>query len=178
GAGTQAPGGAGTQAPGGAGVHVPGGAGAQASGGAGVHVPGGAGAQAPGGAGAQVDGGAGETILEGEVLAKRPGAAGRTPALPPGTHRLQDVTATLGHGAARLAVRGGRLARRHPLESIAIVLIGVGGLIFPFPFWLLGGVLAIWSRIWNVGDKWAALAGPPGFALAGTVITALILGGA
>ena len=55
----------------------------------------------------------------------------------------------LGHGVAQLAVGAARLARRYPLESIAVVLLGVGGLIFPFPFWLLGGLLAIWSRVWQ-----------------------------
>jgi hypothetical protein len=70
-----------------------------------------------------------------------------------------------------------RLARRYPLESVAVVLLGIGGLILPFPFWLLGGLLAIWSRLWNTRDKWIALAGPPGIALVGTVVTALIVGG-
>jgi hypothetical protein len=85
--------------------------------------------------------------------------------------------ATLAVGAARLAVGAARLARRYPLESIAVVLLGVGGLIFPFPFWLLGGLLALWSRIWDTRDKWIALAGPPAIALLGTAVTALIIGG-
>ncbi len=100
-----------------------------------------------------------------------------TSALSHRTHKLQDAMAMLGHGVAQLAVGAARLARRYPLESIAVVLLGVGGLIFPFPFWLLGGLLAIWSRLWDTRDKWIALAGPVAFALAGTVITALIIGG-
>ena len=69
------------------------------------------------------------------------------------------------------------MARRSPLETIAILLLGVGGFLYPFPFWLLGGLLALWSRIWNSQDKWIALAGPLAIAFVGTVVTALIIGG-
>jgi hypothetical protein len=70
-----------------------------------------------------------------------------------------------------------RLIRRQPLESASVILLGIGGLILPFPFWLLGGLLAIWSRVWHTGEKWIALAGPPVFALLGTVVIAVIVGG-
>jgi len=53
------------------------------------------------------------------------------------------------------------LARKHPLETVAVVLLGVGGLILPFPFWLIGGLVALRSRVWDARDKWIALAGPP-----------------
>jgi hypothetical protein len=52
------------------------------------------------------------------------------------------------------------LARKHPLEAVSVVLLGVGGLIFPFPFWLIGGLVALKSRRWDARDKWMALAGP------------------
>jgi hypothetical protein len=90
---------------------------------------------------------------------------------------VRGTAAALGRGAARLAVGAGRLARQYPLESAAVVLLGIGGLIFPFPFWLLGGLLALWSRTWNAHDKWIALGGPPAIALVGTVVIALIIGG-
>jgi hypothetical protein len=67
------------------------------------------------------------------------------------------------------------LARKNPLEAVAIVLLGVGGLIFPVhpvPVWLLGGLLALRSRRWDKRDKWLALAGPVGFA----VICLVLLG--
>ncbi len=67
------------------------------------------------------------------------------------------------------------LARNHPPEAVAVVLLGVGGLIFPVhpvPLWLLGGLLALRSRVWDKRDKWLALAGPVGFAL----ICLLLLG--
>ncbi len=53
------------------------------------------------------------------------------------------------------------LARKHPLEAVAVVLLGLGGLILPFPFWLIGGLVALRSRRWDARDKWIALGGPP-----------------
>ena len=53
------------------------------------------------------------------------------------------------------------LARKHPLEAVSVILLGVGGLILPFPFWLIGGLVALRSRRWDARDKWIALAGPP-----------------
>jgi hypothetical protein len=58
------------------------------------------------------------------------------------------------------------LARKHPLEIVCVVLIGVGGLIFPFPLWLIGGLAALRSRRWDARDKRVALLGPPLFAVA------------
>jgi hypothetical protein len=52
------------------------------------------------------------------------------------------------------------LARKHPLEAVSVILLGVGGLILPFPFWLIGGLVALRSRRWDARDKWMALAGP------------------
>ena len=64
------------------------------------------------------------------------------------------------------------LARKHPLEAVSVVLLGVGGLILPFPFWLIGGLVALRSRRWDARDKWMALAGPPLFTLAVLLIRA------
>ena len=69
------------------------------------------------------------------------------------------------------------LARKHPLEAVAVVLLGVGGLILPFPFWLIGGLVALKSRRWDARDKWAALAGPPLIALAVLIIRAADVAG-
>ena len=54
---------------------------------------------------------------------------------------------------------------------------GVGGLLYPFPFWLLGAVVAVMSRFFVPRDKWIALAGPAVIALLGTLVTALIIRG-
>ncbi len=64
------------------------------------------------------------------------------------------------------------LARKHPLEAVSIVLLGLGGLILPFPFWPIGWLVSIKSRRWDARDKWMALAGPPLFTLAVLVIRA------
>jgi hypothetical protein len=110
---------------------------------------------------------------------RRPGE--ETPALARGTHALRGAAATLGNGAVDLALDAAELARRYKLETAAVLLLGISAFIFVFPYWLvvalLGGVVAIWSLIWNARDKWVALAGPPVIALAGTIVAALIIGG-
>jgi predicted outer membrane lipoprotein len=67
--------------------------------------------------------------------------------------------ATLGAGTRKvvryLAVR----ARQRPLETTAVVLIGLGGAVYP-PVWLLGAVLALASRVWDARDKWLGLVIP------------------
>ena len=103
--------------------------------------------------------------------------AGATPAGPTGPPTLRGAAAMLGRRLEELAWDLARLARRQPLESAAVVLLGIGGLILPFPLWLLGGLLTIWSRIWMTRDKWIAIIGPPVFALVGTLVIAVIIGG-
>jgi hypothetical protein len=75
---------------------------------------------------------------------------------PPLSRRRPPVAAPLGEAWA--------LARKYPLEAVSIVLLGVGGLIFPFPipfpFWLIGGIIALRSWRWDARDKWMALTGP------------------
>jgi hypothetical protein len=69
------------------------------------------------------------------------------------------------------------LSRRHLLESVAVVLIGLGGAILPFPFWLAGAVVAIFSRLWDGKDKVAAFGGPVLVDLVGAVVSAFLIGG-
>ncbi|HUB37771.1 MAG TPA: hypothetical protein VMA72_02860 [Streptosporangiaceae bacterium] len=62
----------------------------------------------------------------------------------------------------RAAAALGRLAgwaRRNKVEAVAVVLLGIGGSIFP-PVWLLGAAVALASRLWDLRDKWLALAVP------------------
>jgi hypothetical protein len=70
-----------------------------------------------------------------------------------------------------------QLARGHLVESVAVVLIGLGGAILPFPFWLAGVVVALFSRLWDGRDKVAAIGGPVLVALLGAVVSALFMGG-
>jgi hypothetical protein len=61
-----------------------------------------------------------------------------------------------------------KLARDHPTEALAVVLLGLGGAIFP-PVWLLGVIAALASRAWDYRDKWIGLAGPVLLLVVGTV---------
>jgi hypothetical protein len=90
---------------------------------------------------------------------------------------LRDAATWAARGIARQAKVAATLSRRHPLEITAIVLLGLGGLLFPFPFWLLGAIVAMISRFFHPRDKWFALLGPPLIALLGSVVTAVIAGG-
>jgi len=185
GTGTPASGGAaagdaGTHAPGETRALPPGGSETPPSGAAGAPAPGDAGTQTPGGISPRaLSAGPGESAQHPPAAASagHGAAAGDTSPLSRGGDTLRDVTATLGRGAGRLALGAARMARRSPLETIAILLLGVGGFLYPFPFWLLGGLLALWSRTWNAQDKWIALAGPLAIAFVGTLVTALIIGG-
>jgi hypothetical protein len=110
-----------------------------------------------------------------------PPAEEETSALSRGARALRGAAVTLGNGAVDLALDAADLARRQKLETAAVLLLGISGFIFVFPFWLLvallGGVVAIWSQIWNPRDKWVGLAGPPVIALVGVMVAALIIGG-
>jgi len=94
---------------------------------------------------------------------------------------LRTAAAALGHGAARLAMNAARLARRYPLETAAVMLLALGGLVFPFPYWLfgglLGGLLSIRSPMWLARDKWVAVVGPVVIMIAGTILAAVVTGG-
>ena len=70
-----------------------------------------------------------------------------------------------------------QLARAHKLESIAVVVLGLGGLILPFPFWAAGALVATFSKLFDLRDKTVAWIGPALFALVGSVVTALFVGG-
>jgi hypothetical protein len=49
--------------------------------------------------------------------------------------------------------------RRRPLEASAVVLLGLGGAIYP-PVWLVGAAVTLASRLWDGRDKWLGLALP------------------
>ncbi len=72
-------------------------------------------------------------------------------------------------------------ARRNPLETIAVILLGLGGVIYP-PVWLLGAIFALacpappppaqtrsrGSGVWDYRDKWIGLAVPVVLLVVGT----------
>jgi hypothetical protein len=77
-------------------------------------------------------------------------------------------------------VHGARLARQYPLETAAVTLLAIGGLILPFPYWvfggLLGALLTIWSPVWLARDRWIAVVGPFVIVIVGTILAAMITG--
>ncbi len=75
-----------------------------------------------------------------------------------------------GRGAAGLALVLGR-ARRSPVEAVAIILLGLGGAIYP-PVWLLGALVALAhrSKVWDYRDKWAGVAAPLLLLVVGTAL--------
>jgi hypothetical protein len=86
--------------------------------------------------------------------------------------------------AAEVAARKAAGAwRRHPLEAISVALMVVAGLAYPFPVWwagflvwLAGAACTTFSRLWDLWDKWVAIAGPVVVVVVGTVLV-LALGG-
>jgi hypothetical protein len=56
--------------------------------------------------------------------------------------------------------------RRTPLEASAVLLLGLGGVIYP-PVWLVGAIVALASRLWDYKDKWVGLAIPLVLTLVG-----------
>ena len=80
-------------------------------------------------------------------------------------------------GAETFTANARRLARENLLESVAILLLGLGGLILPFPFWPIGAIVALFSRLWDVKDKSIAVTGPLLVTLALSLIAAPFVGG-
>ena len=68
------------------------------------------------------------------------------------------------------------LVRSHPLETVAVLLLGVGGLILPF-LWIPGALVALASRVWDARDKWLALLGTPLFLLVALLMAGVLVGG-
>lgn len=110
-----------------------------------------------------------------------PSAAGPSAAGPPrpasereGTDQPGGHRPSVAPAPAPPTVRA--LARSHPLETVAILLLGVGGLILPF-LWIAGGLVAVASRVWDARDKWLALLGTPLFLFAGLLAAGVLVGG-
>jgi len=64
------------------------------------------------------------------------------------------------------------MVRRHPVECAALAVLGVGGLVDPFPLWMLGSLAVLVSRLWDTRDKLIAVAVPMAVALLGAIMLA------
>jgi hypothetical protein len=89
--------------------------------------------------------------------------------------RLAGRLRTLAGGLARVAGSTGAAFRTWPLESSAILLLGLGGLIYP-PVWLAGAITALLSRRWDRRDKWIGLAVPVLLVIVGSVLVVAVGG--
>jgi hypothetical protein len=100
-------------------------------------------------------------------------SAGRDGARPSGQ---QDLQAAASAAARRVARALAAWAKRHPLESAAVVVLGLGGLIYP-PVWLMGAVIAMPSKIWDIRDKWVGMGFPFLLVIVAAVADATLAGG-
>ena len=94
-------------------------------------------------------------------------AAGAEPGGPPGPGG--DFLGTAGVAVGRTVQGVIQWGRRHPLEAVAVVLLGLGGLISP-PIWLIGALVATFSKAWSISDKWIGLALPVFLVIVGIVV--------
>jgi hypothetical protein len=67
--------------------------------------------------------------------------------------------------------------RQHRLEVIAVALLAIAGLIFPYPIWVIGFLLwligssvVLSSKLWSRVDKWLTVPGLLALVIVGTAI--------
>jgi len=59
------------------------------------------------------------------------------------------------------------VVRRYRTEVLALILLGPGGLLLPFPIWLVGAAIGLTSWAWSRAEKVIGLGGPLILTLAG-----------
>ncbi|HEX9034846.1 MAG TPA: hypothetical protein VF834_23630 [Streptosporangiaceae bacterium] len=89
--------------------------------------------------------------------------------------RLAAVSDAAADLLSRLVRRLAWIGRQYKPEAAAVVLLGVGGAMFP-PLWLLGTAVAVPSRTWDVRDKWLGIVLPVLAVLVGTALI-IVFGG-
>ncbi len=88
---------------------------------------------------------------------------------------LGGAGGALAASLSRLGSELREVATRDWLEAIALVLLGLGGAVYP-PIWLIGVLVALISRKWDRRDKWLGLAGPVLLVIFGATLV-MVLGG-
>jgi len=83
--------------------------------------------------------------------------------------RRAVIGAAAGRRLKRLGVALLTIAVRDRLETLGILLLGLGGAIYQ-PIWLIGAVMAMTSKKWDLRDKWLGLALPVLAVLIGTAL--------
>jgi hypothetical protein len=90
-------------------------------------------------------------------------------------HRLVGATKASAGLVGRAVTTAIEIARRNPLELMAVLVLGIGGAVYP-PIWLVGVLLALVSKKWSVNDKLLGVVLPIVVVIIGTVLT-LVFGG-
>jgi hypothetical protein len=88
---------------------------------------------------------------------------------------LADLGSAIGARLARLGTELLTVVARDRLEAVAILLLGLGGAVYP-PIWLIGVLVALSSRKWDHRDKWLGLGLPIPLVVFGATMV-LLLGG-
>jgi hypothetical protein len=96
-------------------------------------------------------------------------APGIEPEPPAEPSRLQVIGAAGGRRLRRIGAALLTIAVRDRLEAMAVVLLGLGGAIYQ-PIWLIGAVMVMASKKWDLRDKWLGLALPVLAVLIGTAL--------
>jgi hypothetical protein len=76
---------------------------------------------------------------------------------------------------SRIAAGAMEISLNNKTEIIAVVLLGIGGAIWP-PIWILGAALALASKKWDIADKFFGVTLPVLLVIVGTVAI-VVLGG-
>src|SRR5262249_8474144 len=88
---------------------------------------------------------------------------------------LSQRAGAAARGLARFGSALVAIALRAPLETIAVLVLGLGAALYP-PGWLIGALIALISRKWDLRDKWFGLASPAVVVIFGATL-AIVLGG-
>jgi hypothetical protein len=87
--------------------------------------------------------------------------------------RLAGAASSTSVLLTRLSSRVIGLARRHPREGAAVVLLAAG-VVYP-AVWLAGALVALTAKVWDRRDLWTGLAVPVGIVILGAVLIPALL---
>jgi hypothetical protein len=90
-------------------------------------------------------------------------------------YRLAAFTRASAGLVGLLVTEATGIARRNPLEFLAVLVLGIGGAVYP-PIWLVGVLLVLVSKKWAINDKLLGVVVPIIVVIVGTVLT-LVFGG-
>ena len=82
--------------------------------------------------------------------------------------RLAGAASSTSVPLTRLSSRAFDLARRHPREGAAVVLLAAGA-VYP-AVWLAGALITLTAKVWDRRDLWTGLAVPAGIVVLGAVL--------